>query len=290
MQENELDVMQRIASHSVKMSKGQKRIASFILNHYDRASFMTAANLGLCADVSESTVVRFAMALGYEGFPEMQAALQELVRNKLTNQQRIELVDSGDEKSTIIETLKADMNNLRSTIDEVDPAEFSRMLDCLVESREVYICGHRSSSVLAQFLEYYLSYIFPHIHLLTTGVQDYYDRLTRINEKDILIAISYPRYSNRTVEVARIAKQKGTPVCAITDSRVAPIAKLSDFCLMAKSSMATFVDSMVAPMSIINAIIVACGQRRKSDLQAYFTELEHIWKSYHVYSEPDGRS
>ena len=283
------DVLHAISEQYDTLSKGQKRIATYIREHYDKAAFMTALSLGEAVDVSESTVVRFASEIGYDGFPKLQAALQELVRNRLTSQQRIQLVGGSDEHQTFLNVLKEDVNNLRNTMVTVEPNEITRFIDRLVESDAIYICGHRSSSMLAQFLEYYLSYVFSRVYLITTGAKDYYDRLTRIGSSDTLIAISFPRYSMRTAEVAQIAKEKGAKVCAITDNAQAPIAKIADYKLYAQSSMATFVDSVVAPMSIINAIIVICGQRKKTDLEAHFAELEKIWSHYQVYAQVDSR-
>jgi DNA-binding MurR/RpiR family transcriptional regulator len=292
MQAQKSDVLSLVVAQYDGLSKGQKRIADFIRDHYDKAAFMTALNLGDAAKVSESTVVRFATVLGYDGFPALSGAMQELVRNRLTSQQRISLVESENERQTLLNVLKEDVNNLRSTMTALDPEEFLRFIDRLIQSENIYICGHRSSSVLAQFLEYYLSYVFSGVHLITTGAKDYYDRLTRISGSDTLIAISFPRYSMRTAEVAQIAREKGAHICAITDNAKSPIARIADYRLYAQSSMATFVDSVVAPMSIINAIIVICGQRKRGELEKHFAELEKIWSHYQVYAqtEPPGHA
>ena len=289
MQQQKPDVLAHIAQRYDTMSKGQKRIATYIYEHYDKAAFMTAFALGEAAHVSESTVVRFASGLDYAGFPKLQAALQELVRNRLTSQQRIQLVESSDEQQTFLNVIKEDVNNLRNTMMMIDPTEISRLIDRLVESKGIYICGHRSSSVLAQFLEYYLSYVFSSVHLITTGAKDYYDRLTRINKEDTLISISFPRYSMRTLEVTQIAREQGASICAITDGAQSPIARLADYHMFCQSSMATFVDSVVAPMSIINAIIVISGQRKRGDLEKHFVELEKIWSHYQVYAHTESR-
>lgn len=285
--QQKIDVLSHISQRYDTMSKGQKRIAAYIYEHYDKAAFMTAHTLGKAASVSESTVVRFASSLGYGGFPKLQAALQELVRNRLTSQQRIQLVESSDEQQTFLNVIKEDVNNLRNTMMSIEPQEISRLIDRLVESEGIYICGHRSSSVLAQFLEYYLSYVFSSVHLITTGAKDYYDRLTRISAADTLISISFPRYSMRTLEVTQIAHEQGASICAITDGAQSPIARIADYHLYCQSSMATFVDSVVAPMSIINAIIVISGQRKRGDLEQHFAELEKIWRHYQVYAQAD---
>ena len=280
----ERDVIQRIAAVRPKMSKGQKRIADFIVNSYDSAAFMTAATLGKAVHVSESTVVRFATALGFDGYPGLQKSLQELIRNRLTNVQRIHLVSNLTAQSALESVLKSDMANLRSTIEETDAAVFQNTIQCILTAKNVYVMGLRSTQMLAQFLGYYLNFVLPNVKIVGAGVLDALDQLMRIGENDVLIAITFPRYSTRTVEAVQVAKNKGAKVIAITDSNLSPIVAPADFALMARSDMASFVDSLVAPLSLINAIIVACGLSRSESVSQYFDELERVWEDTHVYS------
>lgn len=284
MQKN---IMQMITKNSIKMSKSQKRISKFITENYDQAAFMTAAALGEAADVSESTVVRFAMALGFKGYPDLQRSLQELIRNKLTNLQRINLTANLTDESALYSVLKSDMNNLRATIEEIDPNVFKAAIGCLLSADNIYIVGHRSASMLAQFLGYYLNYVFPNIKIVSAGSQDVADQVLRINDNDTLVAITFPRYSNRTIEAVRIAKANGASVIAVTDTTTSPAAQYADYCLLAKSDMASFADSLVAPLSLINAIIVACGLNRQDEIKNYFEELERIWDIQNVYSKKE---
>ena len=284
----EKDVMQRIASTRASMSKGQKRIADYIVTNYDSAAFMTASALGETVQVSESTVVRFAMALGYDGYPGLQKSLQEIIRNRLTNVQRINLASNLTEESALVSVLKSDMANLRSTIENTDSKVFKNAIQCILGSKDVYIVGLRSAQMLAQFLGYYLNFVLPNVKLVGGGVLDAIDQLMRIGENDVLIAITFPRYSTRTVEAVQVAKAKGAKVIAITDSTLSPIAPPADYALMARSDMASFVDSLVAPLSLINAIIVACGLNRKESVASYFEELERMWEDSNVYSVKDG--
>lgn len=281
------DVMQRIHENREQMSKGHRRIADFIVNHYDSAAFMTAATLGENVDISESTVVRFAMALGYDGYSELQKSLQELVRNKLTNIQRISLASKYNEENTMLHVMKSDVNNLRNTIANVDAEVFHGAVDCMLRSRSIYIAGHRSASVLSRFMAYYLDFVFDNVRQVIVTSQDAIDQLTRINSEDVMIGITFPRYSALTVECVRVAKDKGANVISITDGRMSPVVPYSDYLLTAQSAMASFVDSLVAPLSLINAIIVACGLHRKENVRGHFEELERMWAEYHVYSREE---
>lgn len=281
----DIDVIQRINSQRPTMSKGQKRIADYTAKHYDSAAFMTAAALGEKAEVSESTVVRFAMALGYDGYAELQKSLQEMVRNKLTNLQRINLLNKTGE-NTAASVIKSDINNLRATLDYIDPNIFDAAVEFILASKAIYIVGHRSASVLSRFLAYYMDFILPNIKELPAS-QDAFDQLARAGEGDLLIAISFPRYSALTMECVRIAKERGAGILAITDGRLSPLVPLADYYLYARSAMASFVDSLVAPLSLLNAIIVACGSSRDEDVVKHFEELEQIWAEYAVYSQEE---
>lgn len=282
-----MDLTQRIQHYYKSMSKGQKIIAEYILTHYDKAAFMTASKLGHTVGVSESTVVRFALILGYEGYPKLQRALQELIRNKLTTVQRMELSE-GMESSNILESvLKKDMNNIRMSIEELDKKAFQDVVESIFEAKNVYILGLRSSSVLAQFLGYYLNYALDNIKVVTSGVSDIFDQMARIGPKDLLICISFPRYATRALEGLKFAKQNEAQTVAITDSQLSPLKEHADICLTAHSDMASYVDSLVAPLSLLNALVVAVANRKKDDLTSHFSNLEAIWNQYGVYMGKD---
>ncbi len=281
MEEN--DLLARL-NHSFKsLSKGQKQIASFIMEHYDKAAFITASKMGRIVGVSESTVVRFAYALGYEGYPELQKSLQELIRNKLTSVQRIKLSSDMNRNDVLKSVLRADMANIRTTIDSIDTAAFNKVVDELFLAKKIYIIGIRSSSPLAQLLAHYLGMMLDDVMLVGSSIGDVYESLIRITAEDLCIGISFPRYSTRTIDALRFAKSKGARLVAVTDSTFSPIAEIADHALIAKSDMASFADSLVAPLSLINALIVACSLRRKDDVYARFSQLESIWGSQKIY-------
>lgn len=268
------------------MSKGHRSIADYIAQNYDSAAFMTAAALGEKVQVSESTVVRFAMALDYDGYAELQKSLQEMVRNKLTNLQRINLLNkTGD--NTAASVIKSDINNLRATLDYIDPKIFAEAVDCILASKTIYIAGHRSASVLSRFMAYYMDFILPNIKELSVS-QDAFDQLARVGNGDLIIGITFPRYSALTVECVRIAKERGAKVLAITDGRLSPLVPMADYYLYARSAMASFVDSLVAPLSLLNAIIIACGFNREEEVRGHFEELERIWAEHSVYNREEG--
>ncbi|MDP2892076.1 MAG: MurR/RpiR family transcriptional regulator [Bacillota bacterium] len=279
------DLLGRIGDAYKKMSKGQKRIADYITNNYDKAAFMTACKLGECASVSESTVVRFADALGFDGYPELQKTLQELIRNKLTTVQRIELASDMDEITVLKTVLKSDMNNIRMTIDKINEEQFQEAVESLDGARKVYILGLRSSAPLTQFIGYYLNFVLQNVHVCTPGVSDIFEQLMPATSQDVVIGVSFPRYSTRTLEGVQFAKKRGVKVIAITDSTSSRIAECADIVLTAQSDMASFVDSFVAPLSLVNALIVAIGLRRREDISKKFQELENIWREYNVYIE-----
>jgi DNA-binding MurR/RpiR family transcriptional regulator len=281
------DLMHLINANYKRMSKGQKLIAEYILNSYDKAAFMTASKLGSKVGVSESTVVRFANALGYDGYPHLQKALQELIRNRLTTVQRIEMTSDLNQSMVLSTVLKADMNNIRLTIDEMNNDAFEAAVESILNARQVYVLGLRSAAPLAQFLGYYLNFILDNVRIVTSGVSDVFEQLMRINQEDILIGISFPRYSSRTIEAMSFTKTKGAKSIAITDSMLSPLVNHSDLCLTARSDMASFVDSLVAPLSLINALIVAIGIRKRDDVSEYFSKLEKIWDEYKVYLGKD---
>ena len=276
------DLINRIESGYKRMSKGQKLIAEFILKNYDKAAFMTASRLGSIVSVSESTVVRFANALGYDGYPKLQKALQELIRNKLTTVQRIEMSDI-DQSRVLKNVLKADMHNIRLTIEETDNVVFEAVINKILQAKNIYVLGLRSSAPLAQFMGYYLNFILDNIRVVTSGVNDVFEQLIHIGEDDLLIGISFPRYASRAIEAIKFSKKRGADTVALTDSKLSPLNAYADYSLLAHSDMASFVDSLVAPLSLINALIVAIGVAKKTEISNDFHELEDIWSHYNVY-------
>jgi DNA-binding MurR/RpiR family transcriptional regulator len=279
------DLIRLIQQRFPKLSKGQKLIAEFITTQYDKAAFMTASKLGEKVGVSESTVVRFAIALGFEGYPELQKALQELIKTKLTTVQRIEMAsDYGSENDVVRSILKSDMDNIRATLGEINTEEYDNIVDMLLNAKKIYIVGFRTSIILAQFLGFYLNIILENVLVVSQGISDVYEQLFNIDDKDVVIAISFPRYSRRTVEVLDFVKSRGSTIVALTDGPLSPLLNFADFSLYAKSNMASFVDSLVAPLSLINALIIAVSLREKGKLTDTFTRLEDIWGQYNIYS------
>ncbi|SKA83153.1 transcriptional regulator, RpiR family [Caloramator quimbayensis] len=285
MDNNKYDLMKLIQVRFPRMSKGQKLIAEYILKHYDKAAFMTAAKLGNTVGVSESTVVRFANELGFSGYPKLQVALQELIKNKLTSVQRIEISsDFISEENALKSVLKADMENIRATLEKINNNTFDRVVNEIFNAKRIYIVGFRSSQALADFLGFYLGLILDNVRVVSNGVSDIFEQLLRVGEGDMVIGIGFPRYSSRTVEALKFAKSKNAKVVAVTDSLLSPLASNSDLTLIAQSNMASFVDSLVAPLSVINALIVAVGLREKENISETFKTLENIWEEYNIYT------
>lgn len=286
--ENAQELIQRLNHSGKKLSKSHRRIAECIVTHYDKAAFMTASRLGEYVGVSESTVVRFAAALGYEGYPQLQKALQELIRHRLTASQRFEMTTDMDHTQVLSKVMKADIQNIRATLDELDLNTFEEVVERFLEAKQIYILGLRSSAPIAQFFGHYLGFIFPNVQVVTSGISDVFEQLSRIGEDDLLVGISFPRYTSRTIEAMELARKKGASLVAITDGPLSPLHAAADLCLMAKSDMASFVDSMAAPLSLINALIVALGQRRRQQVAEYFEQVEQIWSDYNVYLGKNG--
>jgi DNA-binding MurR/RpiR family transcriptional regulator len=288
MESKSYDLITRIGSIR-KLSKGQKLIANFITNHYDKAAFMTAAKLGEAVGVSESTVVRFAIELGYDGYPKMQKVLQEMIKSKLTAVQRIEVSSSRINEYNILKSvLQSDMEKIKITMEEINNDVFNAVVECILNARKIYILGVRSSAPLASFLGFYFNLIFDNVRLVhTTSVSEMFEQIIRASEGDVVIGISFPRYSKRTTKAMQFVKSQGAKVIAITDSMDSPLAGSADHCLCARSDMASFVDSLVAPLSVINALIVALGMRRKESVYNIFEKLEKIWDEYQVYEKYD---
>ncbi|MED9957783.1 MAG: MurR/RpiR family transcriptional regulator [Christensenellales bacterium] len=279
------DLIRRLNQTGRRLSKGHRKIADYIMQHYDKAVFMTASSLGDRVGVSESTVVRFASALGYEGYPQLQRALQELVRHRLTAVQRFEMTSDMNQSEILQTVLKADMHNIRSTIEELNTVTFDDVVDRIVSARTIYVMGVRSAAPLASFLGYYLHFVFDNVHVASAGVIDVFEQISRIGKEDLLIGISFPRYSTRTLDAMKYALSRGAQVIGITDGPMSPLAEASTECLTARTDMASFVDSLAAPLSLINALIVSVGLRRKEELSRHFAQLEEIWQRNHTYLE-----
>ena len=281
------DVLASIQSNMSTFSKGQKLIANFILESYDKAAFMTASKLGKTVNVSESTVVRFAAELGYDGYPAMQKALQEMIRNKLTSIQRIEVSnDRIGDHDILSMVMQADMEKIRLTMEETRREAFTASVDAIVSARRIYIMGIRSASAITSFLGFYFNLIFDNVVVVhTSAASELFEQLLRVGEGDVIIGVSFPRYSRRTVRAMEFARKQGATVLAITDSEASPLAAIADHALLAKSDMASFVDSLVAPLSLVNALIVAVGRKKNDDLSETFGKLEKIWDEYEVYEK-----
>ena len=285
----ERDILAQISRESHKFSKGQRMISRYITENYDKAAFMTAGKLGETVGVSESTVVRFASELGYDGYPGMRRAMQEMIRNRLTAVQRIEVARQQIDDGNLLDAvLSADMDKLRITLEEVNKDDFNRAVDEILKARTIYIVGMRSSTSLASFMGFYLNLLLDNVRLVhDTSVSEVYEQVFRIHEGDVFIGISYPRYSSRTIKAMQFAKSTGATAIGITDGESSPFVGLADINLFAKSDMVSFLDSLVAPMSLINALVVAVGYRRPESLSETFSRLENIWSHYDVYEKLD---
>lgn len=283
------DLISKIQTELPGFSKGQKQIARYILEHYDKAAFMTASCLGVTVGVSESTVVRFATELGYDGYPHLQRALQEMIRNKLTSVQRMEVSSDRLGGRDVLRTvLHADTDMIRQTLDEIDRDAFQGAVDALTGAHRIYILGVRSSSALANFLGFYFNLLFDNVTLVhTNSVSEIFEQVLRVGPGDVLFGISFPRYSKRTLSAMQYARDRGAKVIALTDSQLSPLARVADHLLLARSDMASFVDSLVAPLSVINALIVAVGMSRRDEIEHTFNKLESIWEKYDVYEKPE---
>ena len=283
------DLITKIQSELPGFSKGQKQIARFILEHYDKAAFMTASRLGVTVGVSERTVVRFATELGYDGYPHLQRALQEMIRNKLTSVQRMEVAGDRMGGRDVLQTvLHADTDMIRVTLDEIDRDAVQGAVDALRGAKRIYILGVRSSSALASFLGFYFNLLFENVTLVhTNSVSEIFEQVLRVGPGDVLFGISFPRYSKRTLSAMKYARDRGARVIALTDSQLSPLARVADHVLLARSDMASFVDSLVAPLSVINALIVAVGMSRRDEIEQTFNKLERIWEEYDVYEKPE---
>ncbi len=286
------DLIAHITEQMAVFSKGQRLIAAYILEHYDTAAYMTAYSLGEAVGVSESTVVRFATELGFSGYPRLQKAMQELVRSKLTSVQRVEVTRARMHDSEVLDNVMLyDMSNLRQTLAELDPSVFDQAVDALVRARRVYIFGAGSCRALAHFAAYYLKLLLPDVRLISaSGETEILEEMFPISGEDAVLGISFPRYSARAVKAMHFAHSRGAEIVAITDSVRSPISDFATHLLLAHSDMATVVDSLVAPMSIINALAVAISLRRREANRDRLNELETLWETYQVYQPSEKQS
>ncbi len=282
-------VLHTIQSRMNSFSKGQKRIAAYILENYDKAAFMTANKLGKTAQVSESTVVRFATELGYDGYPTMQKALQEIIRGKLTSIQRIQASNDQMTDPDILGTvMQRDMNSIHTAIIQADRAEFNRVVDKLVHAEHIYLLGVRSSSFLAGYLNFYFHLIFKNVTLVQNfSAGEIFEQMLHIGPGDVLVGISFPRYSKMTENAVHFACDRGADVIAITDSQMSPLYQLASASLLVRSDMISMVDSMAAPLSLLNALIVAVGRQKKEEISNTYSELEKVWSRYNIFGKTE---
>ena len=281
------DISQRIRNSYSTFSKGQKKIANAILNDYDKAAYMTAAKLGLLVGVSESTVVRFANELGFEGYSEFQRAVQELVRTKLTPNQRIEVTKQRLGSGDILENvMESDINKIRYTLERIDRDAFYSAVDAILSAKNIYVMGARSTESLALVLKYNLSLIFDNVKFITpTSTAEVFEQMFSIGQDDVLLAFSFPRYSSKMVNAVKYARQNNSKVVVFTDSEISPLAEFATSLITAQSDMASFMDSLVAPISIINAIIVEITRRREKEITERFDRLEKVWDEFDSYTK-----
>lgn len=283
------DLLKRINSGNRKLSKGQKLIAAYINDNIDSVAYMTAARLGEEVGVSESTVVRFAMEIGYDGYPAMQRELQEIIKSKLNFIQRMKVGNTRiDHNDGLKSVLQSDIERIRTTLETIDRDAFDETVDAIVSAKKIYIIGLRSSAALASFMGFYFTLLFDNVQLvMTTSVSEIFEQILNVNKGDIVIGISFPRYSSRTIKAMEYAKSRGAKVVAITDNKESTLAQIADHALLAKSDMLTFADSLVAPMSVINALITAVGRRKNDEVVHNFERLEKIWDEYEIYEKDE---
>ncbi|NLV47145.1 MAG: MurR/RpiR family transcriptional regulator [Clostridiaceae bacterium] len=289
MEENHQNLISKIEQNMPRMSKGQRAIAAYLLAHYEEAAYITAARIGVEAGVSESTVVRFAMELGFEGYPHFQKALQEEMKGRLTSVQRMRAADRLRKKDDVLgAVLLSDMDKIKQTFERIDRQIFDRAVDTILGAQKIYILGVRSAAPLASFLGFYFNLIFDHVRLVhTTSVSEMFEQILSVQEGDVVIGISFPRYSKRTIKAMNYARNSGATVIAITDKDKSPIADNADLALLAPSDMASFVDSLVAPLSVINALIAAIGYKKRDLVSERLEKLERVWDEYEVYDKGD---
>lgn len=283
------ELLNQIRERYAKLSKGQKLLADYIMENYDKAVFLTASRLGKTVGVSESTVVRFATQLGYEGYPEFQRALEELVRNKLNSIQRMEVAYGRISQSEILETvLQSDAEKIKMTVANIDKDHFEKAVDMMLHAKRIYIVGIRSCAPLASFMGFYLNLIFENVTLVNTNSSsEIFEQLIRIGEEDVIIGISFPRYSVRTLKALEFANNRKAKIITLTDSMHSPMTSYASCNLIARSDMASIVDSLVAPLSVVNALVVALCMKKRDEITKTLGTLEEIWDEYQVYNKDE---
>ena len=281
------DILAVLEEKDPTFSKGQRKIAGYIMDSYDKAAFMTASRLGKTVGVSESTVVRFAVELGFDGYPEMQKAMQEMVMNRLTSVQRIEIAnDRIGNQDVLAKVLQADADKLRQTAETISRDDFQTAVNIILKARRIYILGVRSVAPLANFTGYYMNYMFEDVRVITvSGAGEMFENLVGISPDDVVICFSFPRYSSATLKAAQYCRGIGATVIGITNSHVSPLATNSDYVLIAKSDMVSLVDSLVAPLSVVNALLVALAAARETEVQKSLSTLERVWEEYNIYEK-----
>lgn len=285
-------LLNRIETCSAHFSKGQRAIAEYIRQHYDKAAFMTASRLGATVGVSESTVVRFATEIGYDGYPALQKAMQEMIRNRLTSVQRIEVANDRIGNANVLESvLQADMDTIRGTLEIISREEFANAVDAIVNTRRIYIVATRSCAPVAAFLGYYFNLIFGHVTVVNAvSESEFFEKMFRVGAPDTVIGFSFPRYSTSVAKALHFAQDKGATVISVTDSSSSPIAKYATHLLLTRNDMVSIVDSLVAPLSLINAMIAAVAARKKTEISEAFSQLEYIWDEYSVYEKVEEKT
>ncbi|MBQ5799233.1 MAG: MurR/RpiR family transcriptional regulator [Oscillospiraceae bacterium] len=280
------NILHTIEKNMSSFSKGQKLIARFILEEYDKAAFMTARKLGKTVQVSESTVVRFATQLGYDGYPSMQRALQEMIRGKLTSIQRIRANDTQLSGSDLVaNVLQQDMEKIRMAIDQTEMVEFEHAVDTIAAAKSIYIVGFRSSSFLAGYLNFYFRLIFDNVKLVQSGAAGTFDQIFRVGPGDVVIVLSFPRYSEIAIKTMQYAKDRGATIVGVTDSNLSPIYQMANCSVLVSNLMISFVDSLTAPMSMLNALILAVASKSGVDVSASFAELESVWERFGIFGK-----
>lgn len=283
---NEKDGLMAIMNEKYKtMSKGQKLLARYTMENYPKVAFMTASKLGETVGVSESTVVRFANALGFSGYPKFQDALRELIKTKLTTVERVEMAnrDYSSDSKILENVLKTDIDNIKETMDSLEQKSYEDAINLMISAKKVYVMGLRSSIYVAKYLGYYLNYILDDVVIIRMDMGEPIEQMMKLGPGDVLIAISFPRYSRKTIQVARFAKNRGAKVIALTDSNNAPTAKISDVVVTVRNNMVSFVDSLVPAFSVANALVIGVAMREKEDIMSYFNQLEAIWEKFEIY-------
>lgn len=273
----------RIEIYYSSLSKGHKKIADYIKENYEKVSFMTAAALGKACSVSESTVVRFASAIGFDGYPELQKNLQETVKNRLTSVQRMEAANKYDGEDFIERTFAADIDMIKKTRDNISREDFQGSVEAINKAKRIYILGVRSSASVASFASFYMSFLYDVVLVDTSAASEMFEQLLRISSEDVVIAISFPRYSTQTIQALKFAQSRNATIISITDGKMSPIAPYATYLLVAQSTMVSFVDSLVAPLSLVNALIAASARERQEEVHQNLEALEQIWDEYHVY-------